>query len=550
MFIRTSTQRRADGSTLTHLQVAESCWDPARKRSTTRVLWNCGRADDEATTERLRALARCIQRRLSPEEMVVDRPGWRLVDAWPLGDVWVLDALWKRLGIAGALQAALGDRRFSFPVERAVFAMVANRACAPASKLYAHEQWLRADVRVPGTEGLALHHLYRAMDVLHEVHGRVEEAVFNHVANLFNLDVELVFYDTTSVHFESEEEPGDDEDPDGGLRQRGYSKNGRSDATQVVVGMAVTRDGFPVRHWVFPGNTVDVTTVKRVREDLRGWKLSRCVFVGDAGMVSEENLATLARAGGRYIVCVPMHRGGEVVEDVLSRAGRYKVVADNLRVKEVVVGEGERRRRYAACHNPLEAARQAAHREQLLRELEAELASMHHAGHDGHSKHACGLRASRRYGRYLRQDRRGNLAIDRAAVAAAARHDGRFVVTTNDDSLSAEDMALGYKQLQRAEEAWRRMKSGLGLRPVFHWTEARIRAHVAITVLALMLERAAEAACGDTWRNIRDDLRQVKLAELAGPEGRVRQATEPGPAASKRLSAMKIDAPPLVWDLA
>jgi hypothetical protein len=140
--------------------------------------------------------------------------------------------------------------------------------------------------------------------------------------------------------------------------------------------------------------------------------------------------------------------------------------------------------------------------------------------------------------------------VDRAAVAAAAGRDGRFVVTTNDDTLSAEDMALGYKQLQRAEEAWRRMTSGLGQRPVFHWTEARIRAHVALTVLALMLERAAELQCGDTWRNIRDDLRQVKLAELSGPQGRFRQATEPRPAARKRLSAMKIDAPPLVWDLA
>jgi hypothetical protein len=121
---------------------------------------------------------------------------------------------------------------------------------------------------------------------------------------------------------------------------------------RIVVGLAVTRAGFPVRHWVFPGNTVDVSTVEQVKRDLKGWRLSRCVLVGDAGMVSQANLQTLARGGGKYIVCVPMRRGDEVTEEVLARPGRYRAVADNLRVKEVVVGDGERRRRYIVCHNP------------------------------------------------------------------------------------------------------------------------------------------------------------------------------------------------------
>jgi len=166
-----------------------------------------------------------------------------------------------------------------------------------------------------------------------------------------------VFYDTTSLHFEIDEEDEApaasdvDGEPSGGqvedkpLRKRGYSKNGRGDKPQVVVGLAVTRDGLPVRHWVFPGNTVDVSTVARVKEDLRGWKLGRCVFVGDAGMVSKDNLRKLSLGGGKYIVSMPVIAGGEVAEKVMSRAGRFKTVADNLRVKEVVVGDGERRRR-------------------------------------------------------------------------------------------------------------------------------------------------------------------------------------------------------------
>ena len=132
----------------------------------------------------------------------------------------------------------------------------------------------------------------------------------------------------------------------------------------------------------------------------------------------------------------------------------------------------------------------------------------------GHRKRECELQASGRYGRYLKTRADGSLVIDRKKVQAAERRDGKFVVHGNDDSLSGEDMALGYKQLQRVEEAWRTLKSGLRLRPVYHWAPHRIHAHVSIAVLALMLERMAERACGDTWRNIRNRLKRIQLAQL------------------------------------
>jgi transposase len=312
--------------------------------------------------------------------------------------------------------------------------------------------------------------------------------------------------------------------------------------------MAVTRDGFPVRHWVFPGNTVDVTTVAKVKEDLRGWQLTRCLFVGDAGMVSQANLQALSKGGGKYLLAMPMRRGDEVTEEVLSRPGRYRTVAENLEVKEVIVGEGERRRRYAVCFNPQEAKRQKAHREELLGELEAELASLSDLARTSHTKRVCALRTSARYGRLLKETKRG-LAIDRQAVTELERFDGKFVVHSNDDTLTAEDMALGYKQQQRVEEAWRTMKSGLKMRPVFHWAPHRIHAHIAITVLSLLLERTIEHACQDTWRNIRDDLKHVQLALLSSPNGRVWQVTEPSKDAAKRLKALKIKPPKPILSL-
>ncbi len=562
MYLRETRQKRADGSFVTHLQLAESVWNPQKKRSEVRILHNCGRAEDPQTAQRLRHLARSILKKCDPEEIVQPSSQWRLVDAWPYGPLYVMEALWQRLGIADIITDQLKGRKLDFAVERALFALVANRACAPCSKLYCYEQWLREDVRLEGTDTLALHHLYRAMDLLEAHKDGIEQALYCRLADLLNLDVELIFYDTTSLHFEIDEMDqghGDEDLVEGSLaagsktytapRKRGLAKNGRSDAPQIVIGLAVTRDGLPVRHWVFPGNTVDVTTVAQVKDDLKGWKLSRCVFVGDAGMVSQENLERLSQSGGKYIWCMPMRRGDEVTYDVLQRPGRFQQVADNVRVKEVVVGEGERRRRYVVCHNPQEAKRQRAHRRQVLHELEAELASRKEVRGESHSKRVCQLRASRRYGRYLRLTKGGLLRIDAAKRRAAEQLDGKFVVHSNDDSLTPADLALGYKQLQRVEEAWRSLKSGLRVRPVYHWAAHRIHAHVALRVLALLLERIIEQACGDTWRNIRADWERIKLAQWLSPHGEVWQVTEASPEAAHHLKCLELKNPPAILDL-
>ena len=381
----------------------------------------------------------------------------------------------------------------------------------------------------------------------------MERAVYFRMADLLNADVDLIFYDTTSLHCEIDvEDEGSALGPAaaGGrsyaaLRRYGKSKNGRGDVPQVVVGLAVTREGLPVRSWVFPGNTADATTVERVKADLRDWKLGRCVFVGDAGMNSEENRRTLALGGGKYILATRLRAGDEVTREVVTRAGRYQQVKDNLEVKEVVVGEGERRRRYVVCYNPQEAERQRRHRDEVLERLELELASLREPGADGrHSKRTCALLTKERYGRYLRQTARGVLKIDRAAVAAEQKLDGKWVITTNDDTLTAEDLALGYKQLMRVEECWRTMKSGLKTRPMFHWRPHRISAHISLCVLALLLERMAEIRAGQTWRTIVGQLETIKVVEYQRAGALVRQTNELRPEVAALLRRLRVPAPP------
>ncbi len=466
------------------------------------------------------------------------------------GGAYVLEQLWRELGIDAVLAERAATQRIRQPFERALFAMVANRALAPYSKLYCWEQWLRDEVFLPDGAALELHHLYGAMDFLEEHKLEIEREVYFRMADLMNADVDLIFYDTTSLHFETDEEDeqevtdrrtGRKYEPQ---RRRGHSKNGRGDAPQIVVGLAITRDGLPVRSWVFAGQTTDVTTVEQIKEDLRGWRLGRCIFVGDAGMNSEDNRRTLGLGGGKSILGAKMRAGDEVTTDVLARAGRYHQVDDTLRVKEVFVGEGERRRRYVIAHNPAEEERQRAHREKLVGKLEEELATLEHRGDGKLSKRAMGLLVSKRYGRYLCQDPGGKLRIDRAAVTRDAHYDGKWVITSNDDTLTVTDLALGYKQLLRVERCWRQLKSGLRMRPVFHFRPWRIQAHVSISVLALLLERIVEIRSGDSWRNVAAKLASIKVVEYDRGEVRVQQTTELRAEVAALLKLLRVEPPP------
>jgi transposase len=521
MYLRTTRQRRKHGPDAIYYQLAENYYHKTRRRSETRVIYTFGRAD-QVDPEALRRLAQSILRvandeqidlpaRSFPPEVGIDD----IEQVYTYGVLYAARALWEELGIGPLLRAKMQQTGCEAPHDLALLAMTANRLARPGSKLACYEQWLADEVYWPEAHALALEHLYRALDFLLSHIESLEQEIFFRTADLFNADVDLIFWDTTTLYCEIDDEDEESEPwqtrliP--ALRKRGHNKEGRDNNPQVVVGLALTRDGLPVRSWVFPGNTADVTTITHLKDDLRGWRLNRCVFVGDSGMFSEANRQRLSRALGRYILAVPMRKVTEVSLDVLTRPGRYRDVAPNLRVKEVYVGEGERRRRYVICHNPEEEAREQAHRARLLELVRAELAALDVRQAD-HPKKACELMASRRFGRYLRMDARGRLSIDTTKVAAEAKYDGKFVVTTNDDTLDAADVALGYRSMTLIAGCFRRMKTtGLQTRPIYHWRARRIIAHVKLCVLALLLERAAEIRCQQTWRTIRHTLDQLQV---------------------------------------
>jgi hypothetical protein len=560
MYLRTIQRRRKDGSLVRYLQLAHN----HRVGGVTRaeVLLQLGR-EDELDVEGLRRLARSIRRYTDPgaeEAGVTLEPaeGLEVVGSRPLGGAWLLDALWRRLGVAGALRGVLGVRRFTTDVERVLFALVCNRALAPCSKLAAAE-WASNDVAIPGLEAMDDDQAYRALDLLVEAdsEAKVQEAVFFACADLLNLEVDLLFFDTTSTYFEAEADGSGDETDAPPFRALGHSKDHRPDLPQVVIGLAVTREGIPVRVWVWPGNTNDQTVITEVKDDLRGWRLGRCVWVVDRGFSSDENLRYLTRGGGHWIAGERMRDGSADAQAALARPGRYQSVRDNLRVKDVRLGEGDNVRRFVVCHNPAEAERDKAERDGQIARLEAELARIEamrrkaktDKKREAHIRAECTLRDHPTLSRYLRQTSTGRLVIDSRRVAAEERLDGKYLLSSSDPDLSAEEIALGYKNLREAERSFRDLKTTLALRPVFHRLEHRIQAHVVVCWLALLLIRIAERATGQSWRRIATELQRLHLVTLAGAAGTVQQTTQPTDPQRTILAALQIEHPPRITAL-
>jgi transposase len=539
MYIRTISRKNKDGSKVSYIQLAHNFWDKEAGHPKAKVLYNFGR-EDSLDRDGLKRLAQSIRRYLGPgdgapgEEAVHAEP-LRFISSRPFGGVDFLDKLWNRLGIAGCIRKLLKTRNYSMPVERAIFAMVANRALAPSSKLGV-EQWVDQDVYIEGLAEIEVQNLYRAMDFLLTADTDIQHDAFFSVADLFNLEVDLLYFDTTSTCFEIEEE--DD------FRKKGLSKDHRPDLPQAVIGLAVTRDGIPVRCWVWPGNTADMSVVEEVKKDLVGWKLGRVISVVDRGFVSEENLKTLQKTGGHYIAGEKMRSGKADTIKALSVKGRYHVVKDNLEVKEIVVGDGEGRKRYILVRNPQQAVRDREKREATIQKLQEDLAKLGDLKGKAHTKNVCHLVSHPSYGRYLKTLSDGSLRLDQAKIKAEAKLDGKYLIRTSDDTLSPEDIALGYKQLLEVEAAFRTIKSTLELRPVYHRLEERIRAHILLCWLALLLIRVAERETGETWLKMRHELQKLHLGEFKGKHGQVLQTTEITNEQKSYFSALKLEQPP------
>ena len=559
MYLRSTPQRNKDGSEVRYLQLAHNVWDPAAKRSRVQVVYNFGR-EQPATREALERLVASVARHLEPgKARAIAAEGLEFAESRPLGGTHVLEALWERLGIGPAMRGLLTGRRLDPAAERVLFALVANRALAPSSKLAA-ARWASEDVVIAGLPQTTDDACYRAMDWLLQIREALERQVFDRASEVLGLEVDLLFFDTTSTYFVTEEadapvarDQQGNPVPDGaeaatetGFRTWGKSKDYRDDLPQVVIGMAVTRTGIPLRVWCWPGNTADSALIRQVKDEVRDWSLSRVVWVADRGFTSAENRRYLRRGGNHYIIGERLRSGPAEAGAALSRQGRYQEVAANLRVKEVRIAEDER---FVICHNPEGAERDAAIRARLIAQLKELTGGTDALGKDKRAELRGVISTKPGLNRYLRVTPGGLLRIDAAKAKAEENLDGKYLLRTSDPKMTAEDIALGYRQLLEVERGWRDLKQVIDLRPVYHRKEERIRAHVILCWLALLLARIAENATGDTWPQLRRQLDRIAVGTFTGPAGTFRQRTEISPAQAAILEQLGIDPPPRIYQL-
>jgi hypothetical protein len=512
MFVRLKRSVQSSG-TYEYLQIVESVREGERIRQ--HVIANLGRRDrlvaEGSIDGLLQSLAKFSERLRVVEKVRTEGIQAHAARSW--GPALVFERLWHEQGVSELLRGLARGRHFKFDPERVAFALALQRLSAPGSDLQG-SSWVQT-VQCPGFADIELQHMYRTVGWLSEVRDDLEKSLFLHGRDLFSQTLDLVFIDTTSTFIYRTEETA--------LRRRGYSRDRMPDCPQVIICLAVDQQGWPIAWDLLPGNTADtvafVAMIKKLRERL---SIRRVVVVADRGMISKDTIALLEghkEAPFDFILGCKMRRQKEVTEDVLSRAGRYHKVADNLEVKEVVVGD----HRYVVCKNPLEAKKDAAAREAILAKLEQ---SLEHG-----PKSLIGNVGFKRF--VLVQ--KGAVSIDRDAIARDARLDGKFVLRTSTDFAPA-DVARAYKSLWRVERAFRETKSTLEVRPTFHHRDDTTIGHIVACFLALRLEvdlqRRLEARALKlerpevSWPDLMRDLAELKAVDVTLDGQRYRLRTD------------------------
>ena len=493
-----------------YLQIVENRREG--RRTVQRVICTIGRLDQLHAKGRVESLIRSLCRYSERVLLILSGKSDVSVSARKIGPALIFERLWAELGIKKVIKGLVSERKFGFDVERAIWLSVLHRLFVSGSDRSC-DKWRRHYV-IEGVEGLSLHHLYRAMafvgEELEEQRGAtpfcprcikdlIEEGMFFERRDLFT-GLDLVFFDTTSIYFEGH----------GGekLGRKGHSKDHRSELNQMVVGAVIDNQGKPVCCEMWPGNTADVKSLIPVTARLQArFHVGQFCIVADRGMISAATLKALQQKEIPYILGTRMRKVNEIKRAVLSHPGRYREVypegkfskdPDPLKVKEVSLNG----HRYIVCLNPRQARKDTQDRQAIIDALQEKIK----AG-------AKSLIGNKGYRKFLKIDR-GSVSIDQDKVEYEARFDGKWVLMTN-THLSADQVALKYKELWQVEQVFRDLKSVLETRPVYHQRDENIRGHVFCSFLALVLRkeldrRLAQAGHHFEWADIKRDLKALE----------------------------------------
>lgn len=527
MFLKETKVKRKSGRTVTYLQLVSTIWDKERKMPRHKVLCNFGRLD-RLDKGQIQNLVDKLSSYLDEPEVTTDNL-LKVGEILEFGVPYLVEGVWKTLRLDRFFCEQLKKRKYEKPVHQAILGMVMNRCQHPYSKR-ATDEWLSREVYFPPAKELELQHYYRGMDFLMDTGQELELALYDHYSRLFNRTTEMVFYDTTSSYFETDDDQEDE------LRQYGYSRDHRPDCKQILLGMAVDKDGLPLASDIFSGGTQDVETVKQMIARLKVLGVQRCIFVSDSGMVSQENLDAMKDAGLETLVGTRMRQLTEIQQQVLSKRGRFTRLPCGLGVKEVPMNGY----RYVVVYNEEQARKDAHIRTEVVARLEGLLAKIE-AGEATIASAICQIQHPLMK-RFVRTLKDGRVKLNATKVREDARYDGKYVLRTTSDLMVA-DIVAAYKTLHRLEQGFRTIKTVLKVRPMYHHADHRIISHVKLCVLAYFIVRYVEVKTGQSWEQTARLFRRLHVVELNTNAGVVSRSSALSKGHKEILKALGIALP-------
>jgi len=458
----------------------------------------------------------------------------KIHEALDFGACFAIDSIWEELELSDSIRNHTKKYNLDIDIVPAIKAMVFNRLLEPSSKLRVSE-WIKTQaINEIYPNKIPLHHYYRSMDYLFSHKESLEEDIFWKVNDIFNIDLSLVFYDLTSSYFE-----GDCCE----IAKHGYSRDHRPDRHQIEIGLLVNREGIPIAHEVWEGNIKDTKTVPDALSSLkRRFNVKRCIFVGDNAMSTPENIELLRDNNYEYILSLKIFKDSRV-KDILKgftledykHFNPAKRDKDNLFIKELPspVHGFRSDERVIICYNPKRAQKTKQNRKIRLDDCKAFLeAIINNPSKKGRSKKPEKIKAM--VERFLHRKKTNKYfiygftkegifeySLNSDNINQAEKTDGIWILLTNSQSLQSDEVALGYRTLYEIENAFKEIKHFLRIRPIYHYKELRVRAHVFICVLAYMIEKFLYKKIKQSQLNLSPQKALEKLKPIHMITGRI-----------------------------
>lgn len=462
MYIRITRNKKGDA----YYHLVESYREGGKVKQ--RTLLSLGKVEEG----KLEQLSQAISKHLDTIYVLDLARHVDIKEAYIYGSLYVLERLSEQLGIDHILkEIGHQHKRLTIDLKKVLFTLIASRFIKPVSKLALYDHWIERLYPVMVDHQIALQHIYRSLDILSRHKEQIEQSLYLHRRDLFSINLDIVLYDLTTLRFESTRTDL------GALRKFGYSKEMRTDFTQVVLGLLTDTDGIPLSFEVYPGNTFEGKTLQGIVDNMRKkFSVRRFIFIADRGLFSARNLEHIRTSDGEFIVGLKMGELQQQLQQDFYNLEHFDFINDELAIWETTLGQD----RCIVTWSKSRAERDRKTREDVLDKIRSKLGKKHPKSKD--------FLSNQNYQKYVILQDDEKPVLNQKAIEQQARKDGFFGIITNVGNMTVAEIVFNYKQLWKIEDSFGELKGNLKARPVFHWTDERIIGHLMVCFLAYLCQ--------------------------------------------------------------